>query len=114
MKRQIRLNTCRVGSGEGLGQQGLLTEEVGVAGAFLGKPHWWFGELPAHRLLGIVGAARAEACRMRSLSEKGETRVGLAGQALAPQGLGHHLAREAPPPAEAPEAQVGLGWGLLS
>ena len=51
---------------------------------------------------------------MRSLSEKGGTRVGLAGQALALQGLGHHLAREASLPAEAPEAQVDLGWGLLS
>ena len=42
---------------------------------------------------------------MRSLSEKGGTRVGLAGQALALQGLGHHLAREAPPPAEAPDSE---------
>lgn len=39
---------------------------------------------------------------------------GLAGQAVALQELGHHLAREVPPPAEAPEAQLDLGWGLLS
>jgi len=78
------------------------------------ESHTGGAELPAHRLLGVVGVARAEACRMRSLSEKGGTRVGLAGQALALQGLGHHLAREASLPAEAPEAQVDLGWGLLS